>query len=558
MPNRLLLSPLQNRPCKFGWKKILPLLLLGAGLGITSGIMTKVLSADRIIVSYGPLEFSIPIADLELYARTGTITPTLANYTRFLGPQQLDQLRQALVASADLSPVAVAQFLYSSQGETILERVGQVIQTEARLSGFYALRASLILAAAEPEGLTALNVLQNFPIDSIRLNSSAGLEIVQDVTNVIQETEAAIAAVQGEFARDLENNSDANHRFGEQPDLTQPGPGAFSLVRLLLNRPRRDRQFPADLYLPATATVEQPAPVIVISHGLGSERSTFAYLARHLASYGFAVAVPEHPGSNAQQIQQLFAGLAQEISPPRELIDRPLDIRYLLDFLAQSYGQQLRMQDVGVLGQSFGGYTVLALAGAEINFERLAQRCADLSDFLNFSLLLQCDALELPRGNYQLSDPRVGAVIAINPLTSFIFGPQSLGQVAVPTVIASGSADTVTPALTEQIRPFTWLEVPQKYLLLLESGTHFSFLGEAEGGISLPEATIGPDPTIAQTYLKALSLVFFTTYVADNPRYEIYLTPEYARYLSQTLLPLYWVESLPENIFAPLDGNDEE
>jgi len=41
--------------------------------------------------------------------------------------------------------------------------------------------------------------------------------------------------------------------------------------------------------------------VIVISHGLGSDRTSFEYLATALASY-FA-AVPEHPGSNAQQLR---------------------------------------------------------------------------------------------------------------------------------------------------------------------------------------------------------------------------------------------------------------
>ncbi len=56
--------------------------------------------------------------------------------------------------------------------------------------------------------------------------------------------------------------------------------------------------FLADIYLPVAQT---PRQIIVISHGLGSDRTSFAYLAEHLASYGFVVAVPEHPGSNSKQ-----------------------------------------------------------------------------------------------------------------------------------------------------------------------------------------------------------------------------------------------------------------
>jgi predicted dienelactone hydrolase len=66
---------------------------------------------------------------------------------------------------------------------------------------------------------------------------------------------------------------------------------------------------------------------------LGSNRKTFEYLAQQLASYGFAVAVPEHPGSNSEQLRSLLAGRSDEVTQPREFIDRPLDVKYLLDEL---------------------------------------------------------------------------------------------------------------------------------------------------------------------------------------------------------------------------------
>jgi len=98
--------------------------------------------------------------------------------------------------------------------------------------------------------------------------------------------------------------------------------------------------------------------VIVISHGLGSDRTSFEYLATTLASYGFAVAV-EHPGSNAQQLRSLLAGRANEVTEPNEFINRPLDVKYLLDELERRDKSdpsfQLNLQQVGVIGQSLGG-----------------------------------------------------------------------------------------------------------------------------------------------------------------------------------------------------------
>ncbi|NEO20295.1 alpha/beta fold hydrolase, partial [Moorena sp. SIO4A5] len=281
------------------------------------------------------------------------------------------------------------------------------------------------------------------------------------------------------------------------------------------------------------------------SHGLGSERKTFEYLARHLASHGFAVAVPEHPGSNADQIQALLTGLAKEAAPPSEFINRPLDIKFLLDELESSFQGQLNLQQVGVLGQSFGGYTSLALAGAEINFEQLQQDCAPLNqDTLNISLLLQCRAFDLPPQDYQLSDQRIKGAIAINPITSTVLGKSQLSPIQVPLMVVAGSDDTIAPALPEQIQPFTWLTTLQKYLVLLRRGTHFSTLAPSPDDVPLPEAVLGPDPTIAQEYMKALSLAFFQTYIAGKSEYQAYLSAAYAQSLSKELMPLSLVTIL--------------
>ena len=46
-------------------------------------------------------------------------------------------------------------------------------------------------------------------------------------------------------------------------------------------------------------------------------------------------------------------------------------------------------------------------------------------------------------------------------------------------MLIAGSADTVAPALLEQIQPFTWLTSPNKYLVLMNNGTHFSTIEES-------------------------------------------------------------------------------
>ena len=531
-----------SQPSIFITKLGLIVFNLGLCLGCTSLIPSKAAGAEEILLDYGPLEFSLSVESLEIYAREGKIKGKLRDYARFLTPKQLEQLKTGLVTSAEITPLAVAQFLYSTQGEKILEQVGQVVQTKARQPGFYAIRSALILSAADEEGLTPLNILRKFPTYGIRINSAKGFQIIENLSKIIQKTAKAIATVEKTALKEREAQTIVD--IAPVPNFLQPGSLSFRKQILTMRDQNRRRVFPVELYLPQKQAGASRLPLVVISHGLGSDLNTFAYLAKHLASHGFAVAVPEHPGSNSSQLNALFNGFASDVTPPRELVDRPLDIKYLLDYLAQDYGEQIDVNHVGILGQSFGGYTALALGGTELNLPQLEQDCPNINDSLNVSLLLQCIGLNLPEAFFNLQDERIVAAIAINPLTSSIFGKEGISKIQIPTMIVSGTADPVTPSLSEQIRPFTWLTTSEKYLALLSGGTHFSTLDESSGSIPLPEQAIGPDPKIARNYVKQLSLVFFSTYIARQVEYKPYLSADYADSISQYLLPLHLVKSL--------------
>ncbi len=532
----------------------LALRLLGSLITVAT-LSKPAFSADRVYLSYGLLERSIAVSSLDTYARNGAIDNDLYVYTQYINSSQLQNLRRALLARADVPPIAVAQFLYTPQGEILLRRLGQVIQPESRDTGFYAIRAALILASADPEGLTPLNIFRKFPTRGIRIDLQRSLEITGDLGDLINQTNRATQRIE-KLSREEATPLPAGTQFA---DLGARGPFSFQKETLqLVDRSRgfvpalgRQRVFSVDVYLPRRSGARNSVPVVVISHGLGSDRSTFRYLAEHLASHGFAVAVPEHPGSNAAQLQALIAGTASEVASPTEFIDRPLDIKFLLDDLTRRAGSdaryaQLNLQSVGVLGQSFGGYTVFALAGAPINFAQLQQDCRTqaLDNTLNISLLLQCRAGALPPIRYNLSDSRVKAIIAINPIISSIFGEAGIRDIRIPTMIIAGNADTIAPALPEQIKPFTELQTLDRYLAVIDRGTHFSTLGESQNDVPLPTDVIGPTPAIAQRYTRALSLAFFETYIANNPRYRAYLSPTYAQALSRDPLRLSLIQAL--------------
>ncbi|MCT7950560.1 alpha/beta hydrolase [Ancylothrix sp. C2] len=530
----------------------------------------QTLAAERIFANYAVVERSISVASLEAYAKQGILDEDLAVYAQYATPEQLEQLRNILLLRADVNPVIISQFLYTPQGEIALQRLGEVIKTGTRQPGLYAIRAALILAASDSEGLTLLNFLKKFPTEGIRIDLTRASQIARELQQIVNQTNQATALINRLSTAEAAANpflpltaissTDLAAAKNLPLDLSKQGPVNWTTQSINISVQNRttptaqgNRVFPVDLYIPQG--LNQPAPVIVISHGLGSARKTFQYLAEHLASYGFFVAVPQHPGSDVDQLQALINGTASEVAEPTEFLDRPLDIKYLLDSLTSlektdfSLTGKLNLQQVGVVGQSFGGYTALALAGAPIDFQELQKDCELPNESWNISLLLQCRAQILPPAEYSLNDSRIKAIIAINPINSSVLGQKSIEQIKVPVMLIAGSADTAAPALPEQIEPFTWLKTINKYLVLINNSTHFSTLAEADlpgggGVVPIPSEVIGPSPSLARRYVQALGLAFFQTYLANREEYRPYLQASYAKLISREPMPLSLIQSL--------------
>ncbi|NEZ56399.1 alpha/beta hydrolase [Adonisia turfae] len=519
------------------WFRNLALFLGGAAPLV---FIAPTLAAEDVTLSYGLLELSVSVASLEGYATDNQVSEELEFYLKFLNEEERRDLREILTTPLDVSAVTLSQVLYDPLGELWLDRLGNVIQTASRQNGARGLRGALILAADDEGGLTLLNLIRRFPTPTLRINSVEILDVVNTVVDLLDQTETAIAMLHTQTNTEISATEPID--YAQRPDLTQAGPVSWRTQTLELRDLQRDRQLPVDLYIPQSNT---PVPLVVISHGFAASRTNFVDVAQHLASYGIAVAAIEHPGSNFQQVENLLAGNASAAMAPNEFVDRPQDISYLLDYLeTQTRGalaRQFDLNSVGVIGHSFGGYTALALAGAQINVEQLETRCtSDLieADSVNISIPLQCLALQ-SQFEQPLQDERVTAAFVFNPITSLVFGEAGLGQLSTPILMVGGSADPVAPALTEQIQPFTWLTPSDKYLALMQGGHHNYAQSE-----TLPDELSGPDPTLAREYLKVLGLAFMQTHVAGQSNYRQFLQAGYAQYLSRESLPLTLVQNV--------------
>ncbi|MEO1300576.1 MAG: alpha/beta hydrolase [Cyanobacteria bacterium J06636_16] len=376
----------------------------------------------------------------------------------------------------------LSQWLYSPIGELVLAGVGQLIQTEGRQNGQQAIRSAIILAVADPNGLSLINLIRFYPTEGVRLNLREILTLYRAVNTNIETTEQLVnAATQSSEAAAA---ADPALDYAALPMLADTGQFEVEQRSLMLQDEQRDRTFPIDLYLPENfSAIPGPIPVMIFSHGYSDTRKNPQAIAaaRKLAANGFVVALPEHIGSNKAYQENLARGLVQESFEAMEFINRPLDIRFLLDTLEQQnateFQGRLQLDRVGLVGHSFGGYTALASAGATVDIEHLQQHCDLESDIepdkVNIALLLECRALELlesPDAMQQLADgsladERIGLVIALAPVSN-LFGESGVGKIQIPVVIMGGAADVASPVALEQLTAFRGLTTSEKYLYL--------------------------------------------------------------------------------------------
>ncbi|MCA9905470.1 MAG: hypothetical protein KC547_16555 [Anaerolineae bacterium] len=114
-----------------------------------------------------------------------------------------------------------------------------------------------------------------------------------------------------------------------------------------------------------------PYPLVVLSPGFALGNTTYAWLAEHLASYGFVVISPDHQ----EMYEETFA------DNWRAVVRRPQDVlttlAYIDDVSADGglFAGLIDTERSAVVGHSTGGYTALAAAGGRVDAAGFTARC---------------------------------------------------------------------------------------------------------------------------------------------------------------------------------------
>ena len=542
----------------------LPLLPLLSSLTVALGwgaAIPATLAAERVTLRLGPFEQAIAISDLERFAKTGELSGKLKLYAPVLTSQVREVLNRRLQIDPNVADKLIEETLRTPTGKQIIQSLGVAIPD----SSVDQIQAAVSLAARQANGLSLVGFLRAYPEENITLDASSAIALALQFNPSYLQTQALGPLLE----RDLAVNSDKPFKPTFDPSVS--GSQIVQQQTLFLQDRQRNRTIPVDIYLPRqeqrTSRLSSlisrlsPAsrqPLVVISQGFGADRKFFAYLARHLASHGLTVVALEHPSSNIKQLSVSAVSNPAQLLPATEFIDRPSDVSFVLDELAKRNRQigvlqgKLNTEEVSALGHSLGGYTVLALAGAELNLDELRQFCKGSSAIGQApGDWLQCAAAELPERTLKLRDQRIKSAIAFNPLVGQLFGKTGIAQVATPVLMLAGTEDTITPALNNQLQPFNQLR-GSKYLLTAIGGTHLSIGDPGNLGITPNQSSVkerrGEETKPLRQLVQGVSLAFIQQLTSEAKTYQPFLTPAYAQSFSKPELPLRLNTELPASI----------
>ena len=178
-----------------------------------------------------------------------------------------------------------------------------------------------------------------------------------------------------------------------------------------------------------------PHPLVVWSHGRSGTRSSYSMLCEGLASRGYVVVAPDHPGDTLADWLLAAAvddatNEAQRVEDVRFVVDAALGTRSGLALIPE-----IDATRVAVAGHSYGGFTAFALAGAE------------------------------------RPDARVRGAAGLQSFTRTL-SRRVLARIDVPTLMVVGARDLTTPPGTDADPAFAALEGKRSRRVDIEHAGH--------------------------------------------------------------------------------------
>jgi predicted dienelactone hydrolase len=257
-----------------------------------------------------------------------------------------------------------------------------------------------------------------------------------------------------------------------------------------------------------------PFPLIVMSHGAMGSAREYGWIAEHLTRKGFVVLGVSH-----YRESWIYGPKTIDPGAVTRLWIRPVDCTFALDQILQhdDFRGLVDASRISALGHSSGGNTVVALGGAIFDPTAMGPYCMSEAAKEDRGCQYAKQMKELPpplppEAIASHRDPRVKAIVAMDPAAGPAYSESSLAKLRVP-VLVIGSVDNDFLPFEHHAGRYATL-IPNAVLIKLNEGEgHFVYLNSCTSkleanGVPLCVDREGVDREAVHAYLAPKILDF--------------------------------------------------
>ena len=189
-------------------------------------------------------------------------------------------------------------------------------------------------------------------------------------------------------------------------------------------------ELPAQAYRDAPPSMTAPALVVAFSHGLGGIRQQNYTMAERLASWGYVVIAPDHPGTTTRDLLANYGDLKAA------LLRRPGTLIAAVDAVFDGAVPELGPLGprYAYIGHSLGAVTGMLVGGGQIDPEAYTATCAEDPRPVACELIGPMNLTPDELASIAPADPRVQAFVLQSPSGSFAMKPGSLQGLPRPFI----------------------------------------------------------------------------------------------------------------------------
>ena len=144
-------------------------------------------AAEEVIFTYGGLTQSVRLEELQEFANTGEVSPSL-NTLLDNSDQNPFVMRWILRQEFPANTKIISDLFNTEPGEYVLSQTGNVVSAKSERANVKALRGALVSSASDNNLVSLMELLENYPTKNVYVNGKVLSSLRGNFSQFVEET----------------------------------------------------------------------------------------------------------------------------------------------------------------------------------------------------------------------------------------------------------------------------------------------------------------------------------------------------------------------------------